>query len=99
MIIKCKVKGLDKLEKKIKTMIKNLPKTIEASVEDIIKNIRGYSIRLEKGHNEEGILVEMIENSMSFETDSRQNFTSNKLCKKSNNEIILILSKNNDQIY
>ena len=63
MIINCKVKGLDKLEKKLKTIIRDLPKTIENSVEDIIKNIRGYSIRLEKGHNQDGILVELIENS------------------------------------
>ena len=42
---------------------------------------------------------EMLENSMSIETDSLQNFTANKLCKKSNNEINLICPKNNDPIH
>ena len=41
----------------------------------------------------------MLENSMSIETDSIQNFTGNKLLKKSNNEINLICSKNNNTIH
>lgn len=47
--------------KKINTIIKELPQTVTESLEDILKNIRGYAIRLEKGHNEEGILIEMID--------------------------------------
>lgn len=57
------IKGLDKLEKKINKISKELTKKVEQSVEDILKNIQGYAIRLEKGHNEKGILVEMIETS------------------------------------
>lgn len=37
----------------IDAIIKKLPKTISESVEDILKNIQGYAIRLEKGHNAE----------------------------------------------
>ena len=49
--------------KKIDRIIKNLPNTIKESVEDVLKNIQGYAIKLEKGHHEDGILVEMIDAS------------------------------------
>lgn len=45
---KCKIKGLDNLEKKINRIIKELPQRVEESVEDILKNIQGNAIRLEK---------------------------------------------------
>lgn len=61
--IKCEIKGLDNLEKKVNKIITELPKKVEESIEDILKNIQGYAIKLEKGHNEEGILVEMVETS------------------------------------
>ena len=47
--------------KNIDTIIQKLPKTVQIITEDVLKNIRGYAIKLEKGHNEEGILVEMID--------------------------------------
>lgn len=59
----CKIKGLNNLEKKINRIIKELPQKVEESIEDILKNIQGYAIRLENGHNSEGILVEMVETS------------------------------------
>ncbi|MGN1270617.1 MAG: hypothetical protein ACI4UX_01300 [Clostridia bacterium] len=49
--------------KNIDAIIKKLPQTAKIITEDVLKNIRGYAIRLEKGHNEEGILVEMIDMS------------------------------------
>lgn len=49
--------------KNINTIIQKLPQTVKIATEDVLKNIRGYAIRLEKGHNEEGILVEMIDMS------------------------------------
>ena len=49
--------------KKIEKIIKQLPKTIEQSIEDVLKSIQGYAIKLEKGHHEDGILVEMIDTS------------------------------------
>jgi hypothetical protein len=42
-----------------------LPKTVvtavQESIEDVLNNIRGYAIRFEKGHKENGILVEMVD--------------------------------------
>lgn len=45
---KCRIKGIDNLEKKINKIVKELPQNIKESVEDILKNIQGYAIRLEK---------------------------------------------------
>lgn len=59
--LNCKIKGLDKLDKTINTIIKRLPETIENGVEEVLKNIQGCAIRLERGHNENGILIEMVE--------------------------------------
>lgn len=39
--------------KNIDAIIKKLPQTAKIITEDVLKNIRGYAIRLEKGHNEE----------------------------------------------
>lgn len=47
--------------KNIDAIIQKLPKTVQIITEDVLKNIRGYAIRLEKGHKEDGILVEMID--------------------------------------
>lgn len=49
--------------KKIDNIIKELPKMATEITEDILKNIKGYAIKLENGHNSEGILVELIETS------------------------------------
>ena len=45
--ISCKIKGIDRLERKINKIIKELPKKVEESLEDILKNIQGYAIKLE----------------------------------------------------
>lgn len=45
---KCEIKGLNNLEKKINKIVKELPQKIEESVEEVLKNIQGYAIRLEK---------------------------------------------------
>lgn len=49
--------------KNIDTIIQKLPQTAQMITENVLKNIRGYAIRLEKGHTEDGILVEMIDMS------------------------------------
>lgn len=49
--------------KGINKVISKLPQAIKESLEDVLKNIQGCAIRLERGHNNDGILVEMIENS------------------------------------
>lgn len=46
--------------KNIDAIIQRLPETAKIITEDVLKNIRGYAIRLEKGHNENGVLVEII---------------------------------------
>ena len=60
--LKCEIKVKHNY-KRINNIIKELPKLATEITEDILKNIQGYAIRLEKGHNEEGILVELIETS------------------------------------
>lgn len=47
--------------KNMNAITQKLPQTAKLITEDVLKNIRGYAIRLEKGHNENGILVEMID--------------------------------------
>ncbi|MDO4282349.1 MAG: hypothetical protein Q4D02_01820 [Clostridia bacterium] len=62
MALRCKIKVKHNY-KGIESICDNLPKVVEQGVEEILKNIQGYAIRLEKGHNTTGILVEMIETS------------------------------------
>ena len=47
--------------KKLNNIINNLPSAVKEGIEEILKNIQGCAIRLERGNNDEGILVEMIE--------------------------------------
>ena len=62
MKINCEVK-VKYNYKRINDIIKNLPRFATECVEDVLKNIQGYAIRLEKGHKEEGIIVEMVDTS------------------------------------
>lgn len=59
----CQIKAKNNY-KNINAIIQRLPQTISESLEDILKNIRGYAIRLEKGHREDGIIVEMVDMSI-----------------------------------
>ena len=58
----CKIKVKHNF-KKINNIVQRLPQVTKEITEDILKNIKGYAIKLERGHNEEGILVEMIDMS------------------------------------
>lgn len=49
--------------KNVNAIIQKLPQTAKDMTEDVLRNIRGYAIRLEKGHKEDGILVEMVDMS------------------------------------
>lgn len=49
--------------KNINAITQKLPQTARLISKDILDNIRGYAIRLEKGHKEEGIIVEIIDMS------------------------------------
>ncbi|MGN1012285.1 MAG: hypothetical protein ACI4ON_00420 [Clostridia bacterium] len=46
--------------KKIDNFINKLPRVVEESIEDILKNIQVNAIRLERGHNQDGILIEIV---------------------------------------
>ncbi len=61
--LKCKVKGITSLEKKINRIINEIPNLKDEIVKEILSNIQGYAIKLENGHNSKGILVEIIETS------------------------------------
>lgn len=58
----CKVK-VKYNYKRFGEITKKLSSTISTGIEDVLKNIQVYAIRLEKGHHEDGILVEMIDTS------------------------------------
>lgn len=60
--ISCKIKGLDKLEKKTNKIIKELPQKVEESIEDVLKNIQGCAIRL-LGTDNNGIVCETVNTS------------------------------------
>ena len=60
--LNCNIKVKHNL-KNIEAITKKLPQKAKEITEDVLNNIRGYAIKLEKGHNEEGILVEMIDMS------------------------------------
>ena len=62
MKISCNIKVKHNF-KNINTIIQKLPQTATTITEDILNNIRSYAIKLEKGHNENGIIVEMIDMS------------------------------------
>ena len=49
--------------KNIDAIIQKLTQFSKESVEEVLKNVRGYAIKLERGHNEEGILCELIDTS------------------------------------
>ena len=61
-MLHCKIKAKYNYKK-----IENLPsKLIEKTsegLEEVLNNIKGYAIRLERGHNSQGIIVEMVETS------------------------------------
>ena len=49
--------------KRFNIVANKLSENISDSFEDLLNNIRGYAIRLERGHNSEGILCEMVDMS------------------------------------
>lgn len=61
-MISCNIKVKHNF-KNINAITQKLPQIAKEITEDVLKNIRGYAVRLEKGHNEEGILVEMVDMS------------------------------------
>lgn len=58
-----KINGLDRLDKKINKIVRELPKVVSKSIEDILKEMRITAVRLEKGNNDEGIICELVDMS------------------------------------
>lgn len=58
--LKCKIKAKHNFKKfeQIRTM---LPQTIKKGIEEVLDNLQTEAIRLEKGHNEEGIIVDRVD--------------------------------------
>lgn len=61
-MINCSIKVKHNF-KNIKAISNKLPQIAKEITEDVIKNIRGYAIKLERGNNEEGILCELVDTS------------------------------------
>lgn len=61
-----KIKGINKLEKKIGSIAKQLPETVNKSIEEIVRDTCQYAIRLRRGNKSDGILFEMVN------TDTKQ---------------------------
>lgn len=61
-MINCSIKVKHNF-KNIKAIGNKLPQIAKEITEDVLKNIRGYAIKLEKGRNEDGILCELVDTS------------------------------------
>ncbi len=59
-MFKCKIKVKHNF-KRFKQIEKKLPQAIADGIEDMLKNIRAEAIRLERGHNSEGIIVDKVD--------------------------------------
>lgn len=58
--LKCKIKAKHNF-KNFKQIEKKLPQTIANGVEEVLKTLQIEAIRLEKGHNQEGIIVDKVD--------------------------------------
>lgn len=58
--LKCKIKAKHNF-KKFKQIRKKLPQAIQKGIEEVLDNIQTEAIRLEKGHNQEGIIIDRVD--------------------------------------
>lgn len=58
--LKCKIKAKHNF-KKFEQIRKRLPQTIKKGIEEVLDNLQTEAIRLEKGHNEDGIIVDRVD--------------------------------------
>lgn len=58
--LKCKIKAKHNF-KKINQIEKKLPQAIANGVEEVLKTLQIEAIRLENGHNQEGIIVDKVD--------------------------------------
>lgn len=60
--LKCKIKAKHNF-KKFEQMRKELPQAIQKGIEEVLDNLQTEAIRLEKGHNQEGIIIDRVDMS------------------------------------
>lgn len=58
--IKCKIKTKHNF-KRFEPIEKKLPQSIADGIEEVLKNLQTEAIRLENGHNKEGIIVDRVD--------------------------------------
>lgn len=58
--LKCKIKAKHNF-KKFNQIEKKLPQAIADGIEEVLKTLHTEAIRLEKGHNQEGIIVDRVD--------------------------------------
>lgn len=58
--LKCKIKAKHNF-KKFNQIEKKLPQAIADGIEEVLKNLQTEAIRLEKGHNQEGIIIDRVD--------------------------------------
>ena len=59
-MLSCKVKVKHNFNK-IDKVIKELPNSAVTGIEEVLKNLQCEAVKLENGHNQEGIIVERVE--------------------------------------
>lgn len=58
--LKCKIKAKHNL-KNFNQIEKKLPQAIQKGIEEVLNNLQAEAIRLEKGHNQEGIIIDRVD--------------------------------------
>ena len=58
--LKCKIKAKHNF-KKFDQIRKELPQAIQKGIEEVLDNLQTEAIRLEKGHNKEGIIIDRVD--------------------------------------
>ena len=58
--LKCKIKAKHNF-KRFEQIEKKLPQSIKTGIEEVLKNLQTEAIRLEKGHNKDGIIVDRVD--------------------------------------
>lgn len=58
--LKCKIKAKHNF-KKFDQIRKELPQAIQKGIEEVLNNLQTEAIRLEKGHNQEGIIIDRVD--------------------------------------
>lgn len=58
--LKCKIKAKHNF-KKFDQIRKELPQAIQKGIEEVLDNLQTEAIRLEKGHNQEGIIIDRVD--------------------------------------